>query len=70
MAAPGNRKPRSIASLRQNLWEENDMVGSETKAPVGDDKSAEDAAKTATNEAERHKTGELPAKAGKVKPTA
>ncbi|WP_156382332.1 MULTISPECIES: hypothetical protein [unclassified Aureimonas] len=45
------------------------MAGSETKAPGGDDKSAEDAAKTATNEAERHKSGELPAKAGKVKPT-
>lgn len=46
------------------------MAGSQTKTPEGGDRDAEEAAKSATNEAERHKTGELPAKAGKVKPTA
>lgn len=46
------------------------MTGSESKTPGPGDKSAEEAAKTATNEAERHKTGELPEKAGKVRPTA
>ena len=46
------------------------MAESGQKTPAGDDRSAEEAAKSATNEAERHKTGELPTKAGKVKPTA
>ena len=42
-----------------------DTTGEKKPAKPEDDK-AEKAAKTATNEAERHKTGEIPAKAGKV----
>ncbi|WP_156386802.1 hypothetical protein [Aureimonas sp. Leaf454] len=49
------------------MTQDSTQTGKPATPSEGD---AEAAAKSATNEAERHKTGEMPAKAGKVKPTA
>lgn len=45
------------------------MADAKTETAKPSDDDAQAAAREATNEAERHKTGELPAKAGRVKPT-